>query len=54
MLQHLFQHFNAEERHFFLDKISIIFTDPSEPSKKKKIIGPASLLRLYDTMGSQC
>ena len=35
MQQHLFEHFNGEGHHCFLDKIFIIFTDPSEPSKRE-------------------
>ena len=42
MQQHLFEHFNSERYHCFLDEISLTFidkTDPSEPLKRESYWG---------------
>ena len=35
-MQHLFERFNSEGHHCFLDKISITFTDKTDPSEPLK------------------
>ena len=47
--EHLFEHFNEEGHHGFLENVSIIFIDktgPSEPLKREHIIGKV-FLRLW-------
>ena len=36
MQQHLFEHFNSERHHCFLDEISITFIDKADPSEPFK------------------